>query len=136
MYANCSSYDTFYHEFQSYLMKLKRSLIKLNFTYCYLTLSERVVVHLILVLNHVVLIRIYLTAFDKTGLPAKLNSTHSESLYSILPTPSFSQPTTIGPPAGSPRPGLHHSTILVTTEPRKAERLMFKRCTLKLPLEF
>ena len=31
----------------------------------------------------------YLTAFDKTGLPAKLNSTHLESLYSTLPTPSL-----------------------------------------------
>ena len=78
-----------------------------------------------------------LTAFDKTGLPAKtkFNSFRVALLYPPHP-PSFSQPTTIGPPVGSPRPGLLHSTILVATEPRKAERLIFKRSTPKLPLEF
>ena len=78
-----------------------------------------------------------LTAFDKTGLPAKtkFNSFRVALLYPPHP-PSFSQPTTIGPPAGSPRPGLPHSTILVATEPRKAEQLIFKRCTPKLPLQF
>ena len=82
-------------------------------------------------------IYIYLTAFDKTGLPAKtkFNSFRVALLYPSHPL-SFSQPTTIVPPAGSPRPGLPHSTILVATEPRKAERLIFKRCTPKLPLEF
>ena len=78
-----------------------------------------------------------LTAFDKTGLPAKtkFNSFRVSLLYPPHP-PSFSQPTTIGPPEGSLRPGLPHSTILVATEPRKAERLIFKRCTPKLALEF
>ena len=78
-----------------------------------------------------------LTAFDKTGLPAKtkFNSFRVALLYPPHP-PSFSQPTTIGPPAGSQRPGLPHSTILVATEPRKAERLISKRCTPKLPPEF
>ena len=68
-----------------------------------------------------------LTAFNKTGLPAKtkFNSFRVALLYPPHPL-SFSQPTTIGPPAGSPRPGLPHSTILVATEPRKAERLSFQ----------
>ena len=78
-----------------------------------------------------------LTAFDKTGLHAKtkFNSFRVALLYPPQP-PSLLQPTTIGPPAGSPMPGLPHSTILVATEPRKAERLIFKRCTPKLPLQF
>ena len=78
-----------------------------------------------------------LTAFDKTTLPAKtkFNSFRVALLYPPQP-PSFLQPTTIGPPAGSPMPGLPHSTILVATEPRKAERLIFKRCIPKLPLQF
>ena len=78
-----------------------------------------------------------LTAFDKTGLPAKtkFNSFRVALLYPPHP-PSFSQPTTIGPPAGSPKQGLPHSTILVATKPRKAERLIFNRCTPKLPLQF